>query len=102
MPTLKRTFRSFSTRNYRLFYVGQLVSVSGSWCQTVALSWLVWSLTGSGVALGTVTALQFVPMVLIGPWGGLVADRFAKRRVLMASNGFLAVVALLLVGVTFA
>lgn len=100
MPTLKRTFRSLQTRNYRLFYAGQLVSVSGSWCQTVALSWLVWTLTGSGVALGTVTALQFVPMVLVGPWGGLLADRFEKRRVLMAANAFLAVVALLLVAVT--
>jgi len=100
MPTLRRTFRSLHSRNYRLFYAGQLVSVSGSWCQTVALSWLVFSITGSGVALGAVTALQFVPMLLVGPWGGLLADRVDKRRLLMLANGFLGFVAVLLAGLT--
>src|SRR5688500_9210865 len=102
MPTIRRTFRSLHTRNYRLFYLGQLVSLSGTWCQTIAQSWLIWSLTGSGVALGTLTALQFVPMFVVGPWGGLLADRIDKRRLLLLSNGFLAVIAALLAALTLA
>jgi MFS family permease len=93
MPTLRRTFRSLHTRNYRLFYVGQLTSLSGTWCQNVALSWLVWSITGSGVALGAVTALQFLPILVLGAWTGLLADRVEKRRLLIASNLFLGGVA---------
>jgi MFS family permease len=100
MPTLRRTFRSLHTRNYRLFYAGQLVSVSGSWCQSVALSWLVFVVTRSGVALGVVTALQFLPMVAFGPWGGLLADRFDKRHLLIAANAFLGVTAAVLAGLT--
>ena len=57
-----RTFRSLRIRNYRLFFFGQLVSMSGTWMQSVAQSWLVLKLTGSGVALGVVTALQFLPI----------------------------------------
>ena len=90
-----RTFRSLTNRNYRLFFSGQLVSVSGTWMQMVAQSWLVLTLTRSGVALGVTAALQFLPMLLFGVWGGVVADRFDKRRVLMATQtaaGVLAVV----------
>jgi len=100
MPTIRRTFRSFSTRNYRLFYVGQLVSLSGTACQVVALSWVVYRLSDSAVALGTVTGLSLLPMLLVGPWGGLLADRFDKRRVLMVANAGLAVLATLLATVT--
>jgi MFS family permease len=100
MPTIRRTFRSLSTRNYRLFYVGQLVSLSGTACQVVALSWVVYRLSDSALALGTVTGLSMLPMLLAGPWGGLLADRFDKRRLLMVANGGLAVVAVALAGVT--
>lgn len=89
-----RTFRSLRIRNYRLFFFGQLISVSGTWMQTVAQSWLVLNLTGSGVALGFTVALQFVPMLLFGMWGGLLADRLDKRRLLVATQvagGLLAV-----------
>jgi MFS family permease len=87
------TFGSLRVRNYRLYFIGQVISVSGSWMQRVAQSWLVLHLTGSGVALGVVSALQFLPMLLIGAWGGVLADRLDKRRVLMltqAGMGFLA------------
>jgi MFS family permease len=100
MPTLRRTFRSLHGRNYRLFYLGQLVSLSGTACQVVALSWVVYRLTDSAVALSTVTALSLLPMLLAGPWGGLLADRFDKRRLLIGANAGLAAVAAVLAGVT--
>jgi MFS family permease len=80
------TFRSLRVRNFRLFWIGQMVSVSGTWMQTVAQNWLVLSLTGSGVALGVTVALQFLPMLLLGMWGGLIADRFDKRRILFVTQ----------------
>jgi MFS family permease len=82
----RSTFRALGTRNYRLYFFGQLVSVSGTWMQTVAQAWLVLRLTGSGVALGLVVALQFVPMLVLGAWGGLAADRFPKRRLLVLTQ----------------
>lgn len=81
-----RTFRSLRIRNYRLFFFGQLISVTGTWMQTVAQSWLVLNLTGSGVALGVTVALQFLPMLLFGMWGGLLADRLDKRKLLVATQ----------------
>ncbi|MGI8808535.1 MAG: MFS transporter [Acidimicrobiales bacterium] len=95
-----RTFRSLHIRNYRLFFFGQLVSVTGTWMQTVAQSWLVLSLTGSGVDLGITVALQFLPMLLFGMWGGLLADRSDKRTLLIgtqAAGGLLALVLFALV-----
>ncbi len=100
MPTIRRTFRSLRTRNYRLFYLGQLVSLSGTACQIVALSWVVYRLSDSAVALGAVTGLSLLPMLLVGTWGGLIADRFDKRQVLIVANAFLAAVAALLAAVT--
>lgn len=81
-----RTFRSLRNRNYRLFFTGQLVSLVGTAMQVVAQSWLVLTLTNSGVALGVTGALQFTPMLVIGVWGGVVADRFDKRRLLIATQ----------------
>jgi MFS family permease len=89
------TFSSLHVRNYRLYFIGQVVSVSGSWMQRVAQSWLVLHLTGSGVALGVASALQFLPILLFGAWAGLVADRMDKRQVLMVTQplmGFLALI----------
>ena len=90
-----RTFRSLHIRNYRLFFFGQLISVTGTWMQTVAQSWLVLNLTNSGVALGITVALQFLPMLLFGMWGGLLADRSDKRKLLIAmqvAGGLLALI----------
>jgi MFS family permease len=81
-----RAFTSLKIRNFRLFMAGQLVSNVGTWCQAVALGWLVYTLTGSGTALGTVTAVQFVPALLFSMWGGLLADRFDKRKLLLATQ----------------
>ena len=86
LATLRRTFRSLSTRNYRIFIAGQVVSLSGTWMQSVAQAWLVLRLTGSGTALGLVIALQFLPVLLFGPFGGVIADRFPKRRLLVGTQ----------------
>ena len=95
-PARTGMFRSLRVRNYRLYASGQLVSLTGTWMQRVAQDWLVLTLTNSGTALGIVTALQFGPSVLLGPVGGIVADRGDKRRILLATQSALAVVALLL------
>jgi MFS family permease len=95
-----RTFRSLRNRNYRLFFGGQLVSLVGTAMQVVAQSWLVLTLSNSGVALGVTAGLQFAPLLVLGVWGGVVADRFDKRRVLIAtqvSSALLAFVLWLLV-----
>jgi MFS family permease len=89
-------FRSLQVRNYRLFSSGQLVSLTGTWMQRVAQDWLVLSLTNSGTALGIVTALQFGPSLILGLWGGMLADRGDKRRLLLITQTALAAVALLL------
>jgi MFS family permease len=94
------TFRSMRTRNYRLYFYGQLISTTGTWMQSVALGWLVLRLTGSGFAVGLVTALQFVPMLLISTWGGVIADRFDKRQTLVATQAGMALCAAGLAAVT--
>src|ERR1700736_6627365 len=88
------------TRNYRLFFFGQLISTSGTWMQSVALGWLVLRLTGSGFAVGLIIALQFLPMLLISTWGGVIADRFDKRRTLVVTQSGMAVAAAALAAVT--
>ena len=97
---LRRSFESLRVPNYRRYFAGQLVSLSGNWMQTVAEVWLVLSLTGSGVAVGLVTALQFLPILLFGAWGGLLADRLAKRRLLIATQSLMALPALALLGLS--
>ena len=94
------TFRSMSVRNYRLYFAGQLISTTGTWMQSIAQAWLVLQITGSGVALGVTVALQFTPVLLVGAWGGLVADRVDKRRLLVATQAAAGVLALLLGAVT--
>ena len=94
---LRRTFASLSVRNYRLFFMGQAISLSGTWMQTVAQGLLVLELTGSGTALGLVTALQALPVLLFGAWGGVTADRWPKRNILYVTQS-VAGVASLLVG----
>jgi MFS family permease len=91
-----RTFQSLRVRNYRLYFTGQIISVSGTWMQSVAQAWLVLKLTGSGVALGFTTALQFTPMLLLGAWGGLMADRFDKRKLLIGTQVGAGILALFL------
>jgi MFS family permease len=91
---LRRSFDSLAVPNYRRYFAGQLVSLSGNWMQTVAALWLILSLTDSGVAVGLTTALQFLPMLLFGAWGGLLADRFSKRRLLIVTQALMALPAI--------
>jgi MFS family permease len=91
-----RTFHSLRVRNYRLYFFGQTVSLTGTWMQSVAQAWLVLKLTGSGFAVGLVTGLQFLPILLLGSWGGLIADRMDKRRVLLVTQTLAASLALAL------
>jgi MFS family permease len=77
-----RALSSLTIPNYRRYFAGQIVSLSGNWMQTVAEMWLVVQLTGSGVSVGLTAALQFLPMLLLGAYGGVVADRIDKRRLL--------------------
>ncbi len=84
----RQTFRSLEVPNYRKYTVGQLISASGNWVQQTALTWLVIRMTDSnGLAVGTVVALQFLPMLLGGAWSGLLADRVDKRRLLFLTSG---------------
>jgi MFS family permease len=92
----RQTFRSLSTRNFRIYIAGQIVSGSGSWMQQIAQAWLVLKLTDSGLALGIVTALQFLPVLLGGAWAGVIADRMDKRKLLIATSAVAVVLALTL------
>ena len=91
-----RTFDALHSRDYRLYFTGQVVSLSGTWMQTVAQSWLVIELTGSGALLGAVVAVQFLPLLLLGPLAGAVADRVDKRRFLLVTQSVAGSAALVL------
>jgi MFS family permease len=97
---LARTFASLSVPNYRRYFGGQVVSITGNWMQTVAEMWLVLQLTGSGVSVGLTAGLQFLPILLFGAWGGLLADRMPKRRLLMITQSLMALPALTLFALT--
>jgi MFS family permease len=97
---LRRSLASLQVPNYRRWFIGMVISTTGTWMQTIAEGWLVLRLTGSGFALGTAAALQFAPMLLAGAWGGLLADRVPKRRLLVVTQALMAIPALLLWGLT--
>jgi MFS family permease len=92
----RQTFSSLRIRNYRLYFIGQGISLSGTWMQTIGQGLLVLRLSGSGTELGVVTALQTLPILLLGPLGGVVADRFPKRRVLYTTQAAAGAQALIL------
>ncbi|MFE7380692.1 MFS transporter [Streptomyces zhihengii] len=85
-PVKQTMFSSLRVRNYRLFAIGQVVSNTGTWMQRIAQDWLVLSLTGSASAVGITIALQFLPMLLFGLYGGVLADRLPKRKLLLATQ----------------
>jgi len=89
-----RTFSSLKVRNYRLFFIGQTISLCGTWMQSIAQALLVLKLTGSGTALGLVIGLQCVPVLLLASYGGVLADRFSKRRLLVVTQTTAGVLAL--------
>jgi len=92
--------RAFQHRNYRLFFSGQLISLVGTWMQTVAQAWLVLDLTGDPFLLGLVAAMQFLPVMVLGLFGGLIADALPKRRTLIATQAIQMVLAFVLFGLT--
>jgi MFS family permease len=92
----RRTFRSLHVRNFRLFFVGQLVSVVGLFMDYTARAWLVLELTGDGRAVGLTAGLGFAPLLVLGPWAGVLADRTDKRRMVLIAQAVLGVSALLL------
>ena len=91
-----KTFSAFRIRNYRLFMTGQSLSVIGTWVQRIAQDWLVLELTHSGTVLGLMQAFQYLPILLCGPWGGVLADRFDKRKLLLCTQALSAVMATML------
>ncbi|ANP55761.1 MFS transporter [Streptomyces griseochromogenes] len=93
-------FSSLKIRNYRLFFIGQVVSNTGTWMQRIAQDWLVLSLTGSSAAVGITTALQFLPMLLLGLYGGVLVDRLPKRPTLLVTQASMAVTGLALAFLT--
>ncbi len=97
---LRRSFDSLEVPNYRRYFVGQVISLSGNWMQNVTALWLVLTLTNSGFAVGLTTALQFLPMLLFGAWGGLLADRMPKRRLLIITQSLMMIPAAGLFAIT--
>ena len=83
---LRTTFSSLRHRNFRLFFIGQSISNSGNWLTNVALTLLVLKLTSTGVGVGFLAACQFGPMLLLSAWGGALADRSDKRRMLLVTQ----------------
>src|SRR6478735_8196960 len=84
--TWRHTFRALRHRNYRLFFWGQLVSLTGTWMQQTAMSWYVYQLTNSKLLLGVVSAVGSAPMMLSSIWGGALADLYPKRSILVATQ----------------
>jgi MFS family permease len=92
----RQTFASLSNPNYRRYISGQSISLVGTWMQTIAQSWLVLQLTGSATALGLVVALQTLPTLVLGPYGGVIADRMDKRKLMIGLQSMMGALALLL------
>ncbi|HEX8966113.1 MAG TPA: MFS transporter [Patescibacteria group bacterium] len=97
-----KTFASLKIRNYKLYFIGQAISLSGTWMQQIAQGLLVLKLTNSGTMLGIITALQFIPILFLGPLGGVIADKFPKQKILFVTQtvaGILAIILGILVGI---
>src|SRR6266516_3273969 len=85
---LLRTFVALRHRNFRLFWFGQLISLTGTWMQSIGQAWLILELTHSAWLLGVLGALQFLPVMLLSLFGGVLADRLPKRKVLLFTQSF--------------
>ena len=83
---LRETFSALGVRNYRLFFAGQGISLVGTWVRRTAMGWLVYELTGSTAKLGLVMGLALVPMFVLSPWAGSIADRVDKRRMIILTQ----------------
>ena len=100
--TTQRTFSSLSNPNYKKYFFGQATSLVGTWMQTTAQAWLVLNLTHSATSLGIVVALQTLPVLLLGPYGGVIADRVDKRRLMIVLQTFMGLQAVVLAALTWA
>jgi MFS family permease len=96
MSQLRRTFSALRVPNFRRFFLGQSVSLIGTWMQSVAQSWLVYTMTHSSTDLGAVVAVQTLPVLLLGPYAGVIADRTDKRRLMVVLQSFMGAQALVL------
>src|SRR5436189_3068320 len=94
------TVRALRHRNFRLFFSGQIISLIGTWMQTVAQSWLVYRLTGSSALLGSVNFAGQIPVFLLSPVGGVIADRYSRHRIVIATQCFSMLLAMILAGLT--
>src|SRR4051812_33485670 len=83
---IRSTVRALRHRNFRLFFTGQIISLVGTWMQTVAESWLVYRLTGSSVLLGSINFVGRIPLFLLSPIGGVAADRYNRHRIVIATQ----------------
>src|SRR2546430_628418 len=92
--------RSLRHRNFQLFFAGQLISLVGTWMQTVAQSWLVYRLTGSALLLGTVGFASQIPVFLLAPFGGTMADRRRRHRIVIATQASAMILAFILASLT--
>jgi MFS family permease len=92
----RRTFSALRVPNFRRFFYGQSISLVGTWMQSVAQSWLVYSLTHSSTALGAVVAIQTLPVLVLGPYAGVIADRTDKRRLMVVLQSLMGIQALVL------
>ena len=95
------TFRALRHRNFRLFFFGQMISLVGTWMQTIAQQWLVYRLTGSAAMLGMVNFMAVLPLVPLSLWGGSLADRFPKRSILVFTQSAMMVQAFILAALTW-
>jgi MFS family permease len=107
MPTLLQrlnfntTLRAFKHRNFRLFFWGQLISVIGVWMQSTALQWLVYRITASQTSLGLVTFINFLPVLLLSLFMGVIVDRVSRRKLLLFTQSWFTLLALILAGLTW-
>lgn len=97
---MRHTLRSLRHRNFRLFYIGQLVSLSGTWMQSLAQAWLIYRLTDSAFMLGLASAATLLPSLVLGLYGGVLADRFSRHKLLLVAQGLAMLQALALAVLT--
>lgn len=97
----RQTFSALRHRNFRLFFSGQLVSLIGTWMQNTAQGWLVYQLTGSKWLLGLVTAVNSAPMLLFSTWGGSIADRHSKRKIVLCTQASMMILAFTFAGLVW-
>src|SRR5947208_16699144 len=100
MSRFRSTTRALRHRNFRLFFTGQIISLIGTWMQTIAQSWLVYRLTGSSALLGSVNFAGQIPVFLLAPLGGVIADRHSRHRIVIATQTASMLLALILAAMT--